>query len=104
MIRLANANVQITQASYGPFDNNYIVLGLSNGSVIGLDSIDLNIKFTINLFSGPVKNIEFDPTNLIFVSSKDLRQVAALSLIEKKVNYVYLDLGNRRFGTVCLDN
>lgn len=42
----------------------------------------------------------FDPTNLILVSCEASKQVYAVSLIDKKYEYVYMDLGSNRFCTV----
>ena len=30
-------DVEITYLNFGPFDNNYLLLGLSNGVLLGLD-------------------------------------------------------------------
>ena len=52
----------------------------------------------------PLNSISFDPTNLILVSSKSTKQVFAVSLIDKKFDYVYLEMGSNQFCTVQLDH
>lgn len=52
----------------------------------------------------PLTKIQFDPTNLIIVSSEATKRVYAVSLIDKKFDYVYLELGANQFCTVELDH
>ena len=42
----------------------------------------------------PISQITMEPTELVFVSSVN-GSIAAISIIKKEMNYVYLDLGNR---------
>ena len=49
----------------------------------------------------PISSISFEPTELVFVSSKH-GSIAALSIIKKEMHYVYLDLGNRQYCTVAI--
>ena len=52
----------------------------------------------------PLTSIKFDPTHLILVSAKAIKQVFAVSLIDKKYDYVYLEMGANQFCTVELDH
>lgn len=52
----------------------------------------------------PLNSIQFDPTNLILVASKSSKQVYAVSLIDKKFDYVYLEMGANQYCTVQLDH
>ena len=52
----------------------------------------------------PLTSIRFDPTNLILISSKTTNHVYAVSLIDKKFDYVYLEMGTNQFCTVELDH
>lgn len=45
-----------------------------------------------------VAQISFDPTNLLLVMSK-AGEVVAISLVESKVKYTYLDLGKEQYAT-----
>jgi len=42
----------------------------------------------------------FDPTQLIFVTSERNKEMAAVSLIENKVKYVYAEIGKRKYFTI----
>ena len=42
-----------------------------------------------------------EPTELVFVAGVH-GSIAALSIIKKEMNYVYLDLGNREYCTVAI--
>jgi hypothetical protein len=103
---------QIQCLKYGPYDNGHIVAGFANGSVAILDSISLEKLFDKDLFiekttpgtkskGVPVAKISFDPTNLLLVSS-EVGEVVAISLVESKVKYTYLDLGREQYCTVQL--
>ena len=47
----------------------------------------------MQLCMSPLTSIQIDPTQLILVGCKETKQVYAVSLIDKKYDYVYLDLG-----------
>ena len=55
-------------------------------------SMDLKKLYEYQLFNCSVSAICFDPTNLIIASSVN-GDVAALSLIENRVKYLYMDVG-----------
>ena len=85
---------QITAVNYGPYDNGYLLLGLANGCLMGIDvNSDFDLVFQIQLCQFPLTGIAFDPTLLVLVSCEATKQVYAVSLIDKKFEYVYLDLG-----------
>ena len=52
----------------------------------------------------PISNICFEPTKLIIISSRYSAELAALSLIDNKMSYMYVDLGMRRYCTVMTEN
>ena len=54
--------------------------------------MDLKKLYEYQLFNCSVSAICFDPTNLIIASSVN-GDVAALSLIENRVKYLYMDVG-----------
>lgn len=62
--------VSVTCAKYGPFDNGFIVLGLSNGEALGLNYTSLAIDFREKIFDGcPVNTIAFEPMHSILFTS-----------------------------------
>jgi len=71
----------ITKTTFGPFDNGYLLLGLSSGTLLALDLPEFEIVAVEKLFPGvPISNICYEPTNLVFVSSEN-KQVVALNLL-----------------------
>ena len=65
--------------NYGPFDNNYLLLGLDNGELLGIDLYSLNVVLGCQLFSGPIKSICFDPANLVLISGES--EVLGLTIV-----------------------
>lgn len=55
------------------------------------------------LFNCAIKSITFEPTNLVFVASKN-KDLVTVSLVKKEMHYVYLELGKKQFGTIALPN
>lgn len=95
------AKGQITALKYGPYDNGHIVVGFDTGVIAILDSIKLQKLFERQIFEANtrVQCITFDPTNLVIASTDD-GEVVSLSLLENKVKYMYLDIGENQFVTV----
>jgi len=52
---------------------------------------------------GGVVCIAFEPTQLVFISSKK-GTVKAMTMIRQEKAYVYLDLGHREYCTITVDN
>ena len=92
---------KVTALKYGPYDNGHIVVGFDTGVIAILDAIHLKKLFERQIFEAdtPVQCITFDPTNLVIASTID-GEVVALSLLESKVKYTYLDMGQNQFVTV----
>ena len=80
--QMISQKVAITALNYGPYDNGHIIVGLSNGSILILNSLDLSSMFrlqafepsTVKGFSGqkqplPITKILFDPTQMIVAAS-----------------------------------
>ena len=74
----------VTTINFGPFDNGYLLLGLSCGTLLSLDFHSLDIILNIQVFkkNEAIKSITFEPTNLVFVASKN-KEVVSLNLIKK---------------------
>lgn len=52
----------------------------------------------------PLSAISFDPTNLVLVTCEATKHIYSISLVDKKVEYVYIDLGVNQYCTVQLDH
>jgi hypothetical protein len=92
---------EVTTVKYGPYDNGYLLLGFSDGVFMALDTNnEIQVILNLQLFESSISNISFEPTNLVFVSSGS--DIVALNLVKKKMSYVYLDLGYKRFCTVAV--
>ena len=94
-------DARITCVNYGPFDNGYLLIGLSNGILLGISLHEMEIIMQEKLFNCAVNEINFEPTNLVFVSSKE-RDLIALNLVKKEMHYVYLEIAKRQFCTVTV--
>jgi len=80
-------------------------MGLQGGQLVGFDiQKNFELTFLFNLSSSPITSIKFDPTHLIIAATEQSRELYAISLITKEVNYVYLDLGRKQFCTVALEH
>lgn len=55
--------------------------------------------YETKIFKHSVQSITFEPTNLLIVTSVK-GDTAAVSLIENKVKYTYLEMGKDRYCTV----
>jgi len=76
------------------------MVGLSAGTMIAFDFLTLERLETVKIFDNVAINcIAFDPTNYIFVGG-DNGKTISLSYVDKKLHYLYLDLGRNKFCTV----
>ena len=84
----------ITSIKYGPYDNGHVVVGFSTGIITILESISLTKLFDKQIFANgsSAEGITFDPTNLVIATAAD-GEVVAISLVENKVKYTYIELG-----------
>ena len=63
--------MRITSASFGPFDNAFLMIGLSNGIMLGLDFPTLDIVIEEQVFKDlSIDHIAFEPAHSIIVASK----------------------------------
>lgn len=91
---------EITCINYGPYDNGHILVGLSDGKLIAFDYLTLERLESVKIFDKKaITSITFDPTNYVFVGGEN-GKVICLSYIDKKMHYLYLDLGTNKFCTV----
>ena len=95
---------QITAINFGPYDNGHLLLGLATGVLLAFDVVNgFDLVFQMQLCQAPLTQIAFDPTQLVLVSCATTGHIYAVSLIDKKFEYVYLDLGGQ-YCTVELDH
>ncbi|CDW74843.1 UNKNOWN [Stylonychia lemnae] len=99
IIKLIQSNSKITQLKYGPYDNGHIIAGLSNGIILAFSQSDLTKLYQYKLYTSQISEITFDPSNYLIATSHH-GEVAAISLIENKVKYVYLELDQKKYCTV----
>lgn len=67
---------------------------------MAFDYITLERLECVQIFDGQaITTITFDPTNYVFVGGTN-GKVVALSYVDKKMHYLYLDLGKNKFCTV----
>ena len=87
--------------NYGPYDNGHIILGLSNGQIVAYDFINLKRLEQVTVFDTnvAVQCITFEPTQQIFVGGSNGKMIA-LSYVDNKMHYLYLDLGKSKYCTV----
>ena len=93
--------------NYGPYDNGHIIIGFSSGHLLILNSLDLSCMFRMSIFesSQRINKIIFEPTNQIIVSSDQCGKeegLVAISLIEGKAQYQYLEIGQGSYMTVVI--
>jgi len=101
VIKILRLDDKISEVGYGPYDNGYFIVGMEGGQVLVFDVVNLDRIQHIQLFSSPVTQITFEPTNLILIGSS-LGEVAAVTIIQKEMHYVYIDLGKKQYCTVAL--
>lgn len=60
---------RVTATNYGPYDNGYLLVGLSSGMLLVIDMHEMEVIMQLNLFDSAVYSLKFEPTNLVFASS-----------------------------------
>lgn len=76
------------------------MIGLSEGFLLAFSYPKLERLESVKVFdNSPITTITFDPTNYVFLGGEN-GQVIALTQIENKFNYMYLELGKNKFCTV----
>lgn len=84
----------VSCVNFGPFDNGYLLLGLSKGVFIAFDINNLTIIMKEKPFDTAISKITFEPTNLVFVTSKE-QEVIAINFIKREMHYLYVELGKK---------
>ena len=100
IIKILDVESEITCINYGPYDNGHILVGLDDGNLLAFDFLTLERLESVCIFENQaITTITFDPTNYIFVGGSQ-GKMTALSYIDKKMHYLYLDLGKNKYCTV----
>jgi WD40 repeat protein len=100
IIKIIDVEAEITCINYGPYDNGHILVGLSDGRLIAFDYLTLERLESVVVFENQaITTITFDPTNYIFVGGANGKMIC-LSYIDKKMHYLYLDLGKSKYCTI----
>mmetsp|Transcript_37601 Transcript_37601/g.27725 ORF Transcript_37601/g.27725 Transcript_37601/m.27725 type:complete len:129 (-) Transcript_37601:96-482(-) len=104
-VKLLNVKgAYLTSTNFGPFDNGYLLLGFSSGVLLAVDLLEMEAILHAQLFDNvAITNICFEPTNMIFASSRN-KEMVALSLVRRETHYVYLELGRKQFCTIAYNN
>lgn len=89
---------------YGPYDNGHILLGTTTGDFFAFDSISLRKLCNVKISNSPITTITIEPIQLVLIGVKDTQRVAALTFIENKQKYFYVDLGHGKYATVIAPN
>lgn len=83
--------VTITSANFGPYDNGYLLLGLSNGVLLALEVPSLQLILQEQIFDNKsIDIIQFEPTSMAILCSKETGELAGISPIKKEVRYLYV--------------
>lgn len=91
----------LTVMSFGPYDNTFVLLGFSDGVVVGLDPATLHMKFMHKVSQFAVTSIVVDPLCSFLIGCQD-GSFISLTLEKSQVKYVYLEFGGSQFATVEL--
>jgi len=57
----------LTVMAYGPYDNAFLLLGFTDGVIVGIDPATLVTRFMHKISSYPVTSIVIDPLNSFMV-------------------------------------
>ncbi len=104
IVKLFKSIGYITCLSYGPYDNGHILMGLSTGDFFAFDSIGLNKLCNIKLSDCPITNISIEWTQLVLIGVQQTSEVTAITFIQTKQKYVYMEIGSRKYATVVIEH
>jgi hypothetical protein len=94
----------ISALQYGPYDNGHILVGLTTGDFFAFDSITLRKLCNVKISHSPISSITIEPIQMVLIGVRDTQRVAALTFIENKQKYFYVDLGHGKYATVIAPN
>ena len=80
------------------------MVGLTTGDFFAFDSITLRKLVNVKISASPITSITIEPTQMMLVGVRETQRVAALTFIENKQKYFYVDLGHGKYATVIAPN
>lgn len=102
-VKLFKSRGFITCVSFGPYDNGHILVGSSTGDFFAFDSIFLNKLCNIKLGDSPITNITVEWTQLVLIGMSQKTEVTAITFIQTKQKYVYMEIGSKKYATVVIE-
>jgi hypothetical protein len=102
-LKLFKSKGKITCLHYGPYDNGHILVGTSTGDFFAFNSVDLKKMVNVKLAESPISSIAIEWTQVVLVGVRDGQSVIAISFIETKQKYVYMEIGKSKYATVVID-
>lgn len=100
--RLFKSRGEISCLNFGPYDNGHILIGTTTGDFLAFDSIKLTKLCNIKLSDFPVTSIAIEWTQLVLIGVRETGDVTAVSFIELKEKYMYMEMSNRKYATVVI--
>jgi hypothetical protein len=68
--KIITVEANITAVNFGPYDNRYLLLGFSDGILLGFDSGSLDLILADQIYEGhSIDFIDFEPANSIIIGS-----------------------------------
>ncbi len=100
-IRILNKTPEITDISYGPFDNGPIITGHVNGYAYIWSLFDLSLISIIHVFDDcPINFIINEPFGMSLFCNKDKGTIQSLHIIDKKSEYFYHESTNGKLTRI----
>ena len=96
-----NKTPEITDISYGPFDNGPIITGHINGYAYIWSLVDLSLISIIRIFDHyPINSIINEPFGMSLFCNKDNGTIQSLHIIDKKSEYFYHESQNGKLTRI----
>lgn len=92
----------ISCVAYGPYDNGHILVGTTTGDFFAFDTMRLVKICNVKVAEYPVTSITIEPTQMVFCGVQETQEVTALTFIEQKQKYIYMELGMKKYATVIM--
>ena len=92
----------ISCLAYGPYDNGHVLIGTSTGDFLAFNSLNLTKICNVKVALYPVTSLTIEPTQSVLVGVQETQEVIALTFIEQKQKYVYIELGMKKFATLVV--
>ncbi len=92
----------ITALEYGPYDNGHVLVGTSTGDFLAFDSLNLRKLCNVKVANHPVTSITIEPTQAVLVGVQATQEITALTFIEQRRKYIYMELGAKKYATLVV--